>query len=290
MALTRCRFTLTTVTPWTGSWRFPTTSRTERGVTIRIWAAGDGEERVLALGSKLGRGLWSQGELPEFARSAPKPVAPLGFGETVAVLVSCNAFELQDETFVVPTDHTGRLTLSSAKLNGLVSNVSGNAMVRTGTTEGEIQLSVSLSDHAPPISSPADLEGLGIALGPRDDSVLVSHETSGSIRLIGPEVSYRLAPLDPGRYAMLVVARDRDSAERASRRRSRKRPAKLEEVLVVMWPDPDHEVPNELVLQSVSQFDQSITEYIMKTREQIRREAEFYHQHPEWIPSAKSGD
>lgn len=72
-------------------------------VTIRIWPGAGAEERVLALGSKFGRGMWTRGELLEHARQAPREVGLLVFGEPTVVPVSCSTFQLSDEAFVFPS-------------------------------------------------------------------------------------------------------------------------------------------------------------------------------------------
>ncbi|MGH9070907.1 MAG: hypothetical protein ACRDX8_07045 [Acidimicrobiales bacterium] len=225
-------------------------------LVIRIWPGDGPPERVLALQSRTARALWieARGAPPNMeGDAAPKEVALFPIGEAVAVPVSYHAFILRDEGFVVPSDFSDNLALSVAKMNTLVSNVPGHVRVTTGTERGEVNLTVRLVDQMTTIHSRLEgLGNLGVVLGRDDDAVLVAHETSGKILLegVGRECHFALPPLAAGRYAMLVVARGRDNAYKASERRGAKAVTpRLEEVLVVLWPDPARQVPDETVLQ-----------------------------------------
>lgn len=240
-------------------------------ITIRIWPGRSPDERILALGSRLGRARWKEarGRLPEVAQEAPRAISELVFGETIELSVAYNAFFLRDESFVVPTDFTEGLALSAAKLNGLVSNVNGSAIVRTGTGTGKLRLNVRL--ELSPVLSESDLAGIGIALGPKDDAVLVAHGTDGHMSvMVVDEVIYRLPAIPAGRYGMVVVATGRDAADRAPRRRSKATPPSIDEgVTVVLWPDPEHVCPEDLVLQNASKFAQIIIADAERIREQV---------------------
>jgi hypothetical protein len=194
------------------------------------------------------------------------PAASLQLGETVPMPVSYNGFYLHDEGLAAPWEWRESMVLSSARVNGLVSNLPGLARVSTGTQTGEVDLCVRVVGGQPATAADATVTAAGVAgLPATADAVAVTHRTSGSILVTDVEDNadhYRFA-VPAGEVGLLVVAWDRDKAARRRNATARER------VDLVFWAG---ELPDELVIQAASAFGREMAADDERIRQQLERE------------------
>lgn len=203
------------------------------------------------------------------AGEAPPPSGPrasLALGQTVPMPVYYNGFYLHDEGVAVPWEWRETMALSSARVNGLVSNLPGLVRVSTGTQTGQVDLCVRAVGGQPATAADA-LTTVAAAgdLPASADAVAVTHRTSGSILVADIEDSadhYRIT-VPAGELGLLVVAWDRDRAARRRNARARER------VDLVFWTgDP----PGELIIQAASAFGRETAADDERIRQQLERE------------------
>jgi hypothetical protein len=229
-------------------------------ITVRLWpgpaAGGDtvtrrsGFARVLA------------GEPPP----PSGPAAPLTLGETVVVPANYYGFYLHDEGVAAPWEWREVLTLSAARVNGLVSNLPGLARVTTGTQTGDVEVRVRALDRRPATVADALAAVAGPGLPATADAVAVAHHTSGAILVadIEEHADHYRFEVPAGETGLLVVGWDRDKAAR------RRRNAKTRERIDLMfWTG---EVPAELVIQAGSAFGREMAADDASIRQQLERE------------------
>lgn len=194
------------------------------------------------------------------------PAAPLALGQTVPVPVFYNGFYIHDEGVAVPRDWRETMVLSSARVNGLVSNLPGLARVSTGTQAGEVDLCVRVAPGQPATAADAlAVATAGAGLPATADAVAVTHRTSGGILIADVEDCadhYRLA-VPAGDVGLLVVAWGRDKAARRRNAKSRER------VDLVFWAG---EPPGELIIQAASAFGREMAADDERIRQQLERE------------------
>lgn len=228
-------------------------------IVIRLWP-GPAPGRIVTRRSRFARGLAGEPPPPS------GPVTPLPLGETVPVPVYYNGFYLHDEGLAAPWEWRESMVLSSARVNGLVSNLPGLARVSTGTQTGEMDLCVRAVGGQPATAADALATAAGVAgLPATADAVAVTHRTSGSILVADIEDNadhYRFA-VPAGEVGLLVVAWDRDKAARRRNTRARERVD-----LVFFAGEP----PGELVIQAASAFGREMAADDERIRQQLERE------------------
>jgi hypothetical protein len=223
-------------------------------IIIRVWpgpAAG-----MVARRSGFGRVL--AGEPPPPSGRA----VPLALGETAVLPVSYYGFYLRDESVAAPWEWRESMVLSSARVNGLVSNLPGLARVTTGTKTGEVDVCVRAAE----LTTAADV--LAAVAGPglpgTADVVAVTHQTSGNVLIAAIEDNadqYRFE-VPEGEAGLLVVAWDRDKAVR--RRRNAKTRERID---LVFWTG---EPPGELIIQAGSVFGREMAADAEGIRQQLK--------------------
>jgi hypothetical protein len=224
-------------------------------ILIRLWPGPAAEERLIARQSSFGRMLAGEPPPPS------GPAAPLALGETAVVLVSYNGFYLRDKEVPATWQLQEPREVSSALVNGLVSNQPGLARVKTGTRVGEVDLRVRVASRQAATVADALAVAGGPGLPATADAVAVTHHTSGSVLVTDVENCADLYRFEvpAGEVGLLVVAWDRDTAAR------RRGNAKTRELVdLVFWTG---ESPGEQIIQAASTFGQEMAE----TDELIRR-------------------
>jgi hypothetical protein len=229
-------------------------------IFIRMWPGSAMGSDTVSRRSAFARVLAGQPPPPS------GPAAPLALGETVVMPVYYNGFYLHDEGVAVPWEWRETMVLSSAKVNGLVSNLPGLARVSTGTRTGGVDLRARVVGRRPATVADALAAATGpAALPAAADAVAVAHSTSGTVLVADSEDSaghYRLA-VPAGEIGLLVVAWDRD---RASRRRNAKTRERID---LVFWAG---ETPGELIIQAASDFGREMAADDKGIRSQLERE------------------
>lgn len=192
------------------------------------------------------------------------PRAPLPLGATVPMPVYYNGFYLHDEGLAVPSQWRETMALSSARVNGLVSNLPGLVRVSTGTQTGQVDLCVRVVGGQPAAAADA-LSAAADGLPATADAVAVTHRTSGTILIADTEDNadhYRIT-VPAGDVGLLVVAWDRDKA--AQRRNARAR----ERVDLVFWAG---DTPDEMIIQAASVFGRETAADDQRIRQQLEEE------------------
>jgi hypothetical protein len=223
-------------------------------IVIRLWPGHPSAEGVIARESSFGRMLAGEPPPPS------GPAAPLARGETAVIPVSYHGFYLRDEEVPVAWRSAEPAELSSALVNGLVSNLPGLVRLKTGTRAGEVDLRVRVAGRQAATVADALAVVAGTGLPAAADAVAVTHHTSGRVLVTDIENRsdhYRFE-VPAGEIGLLVIAWDRDKAARL------RRSAKTRELIdLVFWTG---ETPGERVIQAASTFGQEMAD----TDESIR--------------------
>jgi hypothetical protein len=222
-------------------------------ILILLWPGPAPEEKLIRQ-SSFGRMLAGEPPPPS------GPAAPLALGETAVIPVSYHGFYLRDEEVPVTWQSAEPTELSSALVNGLVSNLPGLARLKAGTRAGEVDLRVRVvGRQAATVADALAMVG-GAGLPAAADAVAVTHQTSGRVLVTDIENRadhYRLE-VPAGEVGLLVIAWDRDKAAR------QRRNAKTRELIdLVYWTG---ETPGEQIIQAASKFGQEMAD----TDESIR--------------------
>jgi hypothetical protein len=226
-------------------------------IVIRLWPGQTPAGGVVARRSSFGRALAGEPPVPT------GHAVPLVLGETVAVPAYYNGFYLHDDGVPPPWEWRQTMVLSSARVNGLVSNLPGLVRVSTGTQTGDVDVCVRAVGWQPATAADALAAVAGPGLPATADAVAVTHRTSGSVLVADIEDTadhYRFA-VPAGEVGLLVVAWDRDKA--AGRRRNAK---VRERIDLVFWAG---EAPGELVIQASSAFGREMAADDERIRQQL---------------------
>lgn len=228
-------------------------------IVIRLWPGHPPVEGVIARQSRFGRMLAG-----DPARGGG-PAAPLTAGETVVVPVYYNGFYLHDQDVTAPQEWRETMVLCAARVNGLVSNLPGLALVSTGTQTGEVDLRVQVVGQGPATVADA-LATVGTILPPGADAVAVTHRTSGVIMVADTRenADHYKFEVPAGETGLLVVAWDRDKAAR--RRRNAKARERID---LVFWVG---EMSGERIVQAASAFGREMAADAAGIRQQLERE------------------
>jgi hypothetical protein len=226
-------------------------------ILIRLWPGPAPEERLIARQSSFGRMLAGEPPPPS------GPAVPLALGETAVVPVSYHGFYLRDEEAPATWQVEEPADLTSALVNGLVSNLPGLARVKTGTQAGEVDLRVRVRVAGRQAATVADALAMvaGSGLPAVADAVAVTHHTSGSVLVTDIEncADHYRFEVPAGEVGLLVVAWDRDTAAR-----QRRNAGTRELIDLVFWKG---ETPGEQIIQAVSTFGREMAD----TDESVRR-------------------
>jgi hypothetical protein len=233
-------------------------------VEIRLWPVDQAPEELVVHGS--GYFEYEGQPLPDPGTGPVRELAP---GDRALVPMAYHAVWLHDEGVPLPPDWLGTMRARAARVNGLVSNLPGVVLLKVGAQIGTVDLGVHLVEGDGSVAAALAVLSAG-PLPKAADAVAVAHTTSGTVRVCdkdgGPDLCCFCLPA--GRVGLLVVAWDRDGANRR-----RRKPVPPERVDVVFWTS---DVPDEVVLQGASNFGRKVAADDVSIREQLEDRAALF--------------